>query len=179
MPDQAFDYQPVLQGVSLRLESLTRLHFEAMLLAASDPLIWAGHPSADRYKPEVFEPYLETLLATGKALAVIDVRQGTVIGGSSYYTPPDQLDGIAIGFTFLVRAHWGGASNRELKGLMLEHAFKRHDRVFFHIAPTNIRSQKATLKLGAEHLYDAQLNLSGASRLWKCYALTRARWAHR
>jgi hypothetical protein len=46
---------------------------------------------------------------------VIGVRQGTVIGGSSYYTPPDQLDGIAIGFTFLVRAHWGGASNRELK----------------------------------------------------------------
>jgi hypothetical protein len=59
---------PYCKGVSLRLESLTRLHFEAMLLAASDPLIWAGHPSADRYKPEVFEPYLETLLATERRL---------------------------------------------------------------------------------------------------------------
>lgn len=99
-----------------------------------------------------------------------------MIGGSSYYTPPDHCDSIAIGFTFLVREHWGGRSNRELKCLMVEHAFKRYDRVFFHIAPTNIRSQKATMKLGAEHLYDAELNLSNAAKLWKCYALTRCQW---
>ncbi len=59
---------------------------------------------------------------------------------------------------------------------MLEHALKRYDTVFFHIAPTNIRSQKATMKLGARYLHDAQLNLSNAPRLWTCYALARASW---
>ncbi|MFJ4348726.1 GNAT family N-acetyltransferase [Pseudomonas sp. NPDC089401] len=176
MSNKDFNCQPVLSGNTLRLEPLAQSHFEAMLEAAGDPKIWEGHPSRDRFERAVFEPYFASLLATGKALAVIDVQQGRVIGGSSYYTPPDQPDSIAIGFTFLVRAHWGGDSNRELKRLMVEHAFKRYDRVFFHIAPTNIRSQKATMKLGAEHLYDAELNLSNAAKLWKCYALTRAKW---
>ncbi|WP_031320413.1 GNAT family N-acetyltransferase [Pseudomonas piscis] len=178
MPIKDFNYQPYLSGRSLRLEPLTKCHFDEMLDAASDPKIWEGHPSTDRFKREVFEPYFASLLATEKALAVIDVQQEKVIGSSSYYTPPDQCDSIAIGFTFLVREHWGGGSNRELKHLMVEHAFKLYDRVFLHIAPTNIRSQKATMKLGAEHLYDAELNLSSAPKLWKCYALTRAQWQH-
>ncbi len=57
MPQKDVDCQPVLSGPSLRLEPLTEHHFEAMLVAASDPEIWGGHPSSDRYKREVFEPY--------------------------------------------------------------------------------------------------------------------------
>jgi N-acetyltransferase len=171
-----FDRQPALCGSTLRLRPLADSDLEGMYQAASDPDIWAGHPAKDRHERQVFEPYFASLLATKTALAVIDIESGKIVGGSSYYTPPDLPDGIAIGFTFLVRAKWGGAANRELKGLMLEHAFKTYDTVYFHIATSNIRSQTATLKLGAEHLYDAELNLSIAPRLWKCYGLTRAQW---
>lgn len=59
---------------------------------------------------------------------------------------------------------------------MVEHAFNAYPIVYFHIAPTNLRSQAATLKLGATHLYDAMLNLSTAPREWKCYGLTKAQW---
>lgn len=171
MPAEMFDYQPVLSGVTLKLEPLSENHFEGMCQAAGDPGIWAGHPASDRYKRAVFERYFASLLNTEKALAVLDVDSGEVIGGSSFYTPPDRLDAIAIGFTFLVRAKWGGATNFELKSLMIEHASKAYDVVYFHIAPSNIRSQKATLKLGAEFLCDQMLDLSTGLQLWKCYAL--------
>jgi len=172
-----FDCQPVLCGSTLRLRPLAESDFEGMFLAASDPCIWAGHPASDRYERQVFEAYFASRLATGKALAVIDIDSGQIVGTSSYYSPPDLPESIAIGYTFLVRAKWGGDTNRELKRLMVEHAFKTYDTVYFHIAPSNIRSQKAAMKIGAVHLYDAELKVSTAPALCKCYGLTRAQWA--
>ncbi|MGE8150206.1 GNAT family N-acetyltransferase [Pseudomonas vancouverensis] len=176
MPAIPFDCQPTLTGPTLRLAPLAAADFEGLYRAASDPAIWAQHPATDRYKRDVFEGYFASLLATKTALVVIDIDTGTIVGTSSYYTAPDIPDSLCIGFTFLVREKWGGASNHELKSLMLEHAFKACDRVYLHIAPTNLRSQHATLKLGAVHLYDAELDLSSGPRLCKCYGLDKAKW---
>lgn len=179
MPVCEFDCQPVLQGRTLKLRALTASDFEALFSAASDPLIWAGHPARDRYERQVFERYFAARLASGKALVVIDIESGQIVGMSSYYTPPDQPESIAIGYTFLVRAKWGGDANRELKALMLEHVFEVYGTVYFHIGPANIRSQKAALKIGAVHLYDTELNLSSAPALCKCYGLTKEQWIER
>lgn len=176
MPVREFDCQPALYGSTLKLRALAASDFEALFLAASDPLIWAGHPASDRYERQVFAAYFAARLASAKALAVIDIESGQIVGMSSYYTPPDQPESIAIGYTFLARAKWGGEANRELKSLMLEHAFTVYDIVYFHVGPANIRSQKALLKIGAVHLYDAELNLSGAPALCKCYGLSEAQW---
>lgn len=176
MPATVFDCQPTLSGPTLRLEPLAGNDSEGLFQAASDPLIWAGHPATDRYKREVFESYFAALLATNTALKVIDIASGVIVGTSSYYTAPDKPSGIAIGYTFLVRDKWGGSTNQELKRLMIEHAFKAFDSVYFHIAPTNTRSQKATLKLGAVHLYDADLTLANVTKPCRCYGLTRTHW---
>jgi len=50
---------------------------------------------------------------------------------------------------FLARSCWGGPVNRELKNLMLEHAFRFVERVVFLVGPANHRSQRALEKLGA------------------------------
>jgi RimJ/RimL family protein N-acetyltransferase len=176
MPVRQFDCQPPLYGSTLKLRALSGSDFEAMFLAASDPLIWAGHPASNRYERQVFEAYFSARLASAKALAVIDNESGQIVGMSSYYTPPDHPESIAIGYTFLVRTKWGGEANRELKTLMLEHAFTVYDIVYFHVGPANIRSQKALLKIGAVHVSDAELNLSGAPALCKCYGLSKAQW---
>lgn len=173
MIEQVFDFQPTLYGHQLEIEPLHADHFAALYKAASDPEVWAGHPATDRYKPEQFTPYFAGLLASGKALIFKDVNSKELVGTSSFYVPPDQPDGIAIGFTFLVKERWGGATNRQIKHLMLEHAFQKFRTVFFHIAPTNIRSQKATMKLGADYLYDAELKLSDKPALWKCYGIEK------
>jgi len=149
---------------------------EDLYLAASTPEIWKGHPSKDRYQREVFAPYAESLLRRGTTLVVIETRTDQIIGCSSYYVSPDQPNSIAIGFTFLQATYWGGATNFELKRLMLDHAFQSFDEVWFHIAPSNLRSQRATAKLGAEYVGDAVLDLSGVATEWMCYRLREETW---
>lgn len=171
-----FNDQPELEGNTLRLRGLREEDREALFLAASDAETWAGHPAKDRYQRAVFDPYFDMLLAAGGTLIVIDKPSGQVIGCSRYYVGPDAPDDIGIGFTFLNHRHWGGAVNLRMKQLMLDHAFAHFDRVWFHIAPDNIRSQKATAKIGAVFTSDEKLDLSGSSLLWKCYRLDRAAW---
>ncbi|WP_082505568.1 GNAT family N-acetyltransferase [Aureimonas sp. Leaf324] len=176
MSAAAFDPGATLKGTRLTVRKLAPGDLDGLHAAASDPGIWAGHPAKDRWKREVFEPFFTTLIALGGAVAVEDREAGRIVGGSRFYVPPDQPGSIAIGFTFLDRSHWGGPANFELKTLMLTHAFRHFDEVWFHIAPSNIRSQKATAKLGAVHAYDARLDLSGQPTDWQCHRLAKADW---
>ncbi len=171
-----FDAQPTLNGDSLTLRPLAAGDYDGLFNAASAPETWAGHPARDRYKPEVFSPYFDMLLASRATLVVIDTANGEIIGCSRYYTAPDMPGTISIGFTFLDYRCWGGTVNGALKALMLAHAFADFDAVWFHIDPTNIRSQKATMKLGAVHAYDAALTLGSTPAPWQIYRLDRAVW---
>lgn len=172
----AFDAQPVLRSNKLDLRPLEEDDFEGLHAAASNPETWAGHPAKDRYQPDVFRPYFDFLLEAGGTLVIIDRAGDRIIGCSRYYTAPDMPSSISIGFTFLDHRYWGGAWNFDLKCLMLGHAFEGFDEVWFHIDPTNIRSQTATKRLGAVHGYDTGLDLSGVEAPWKCYRLTRDAW---
>ncbi len=171
-----FDAQPILKGATLTLRPLAPDDYDGLYRAASNPETWAGHPAHDRHKPEVFCPYFDMLLASRATLVVIDIASGDIIGCSRYYTAPDRPGTISIGFTFLDQRYWGGTVNRAMKALMLAHAFAQFDAVWFHIDPTNIRSQKATMKLGARHAYDAELALGSAPAPWKIYRLDREDW---
>ncbi|KOF20835.1 hypothetical protein AC244_05235 [Ensifer adhaerens] len=171
-----FDPQPALSGEAILLRPLRPYDLEGLYSAASHPDVWAGHPATDRYKREKFEPYFSLLLESGATLVAVDRQTDEIIGCSRYYVAPDMPDSISIGFTFLNNAYWGGGTNFELKRLMLGHAFHAYPDVWFHIAPTNIRSQKATAKLGATHVYDATLDLSGMPSPWMCFRLRQEDW---
>ena len=169
----------MLFSSTLELRPLKLDDLEGLYLVASAPEVWEGHPAKDRHRREVFEPYARSSLDSGTSLVVIDPKTDKIIGCSRYYVSPDQPDSISIGFTFLHHSYWGGATNFELKRLMLGHAFQYFAEVWFHIAPSNVRSQKATAKLGAEHVGDAVLDLSGGATLWMCFRLTRDTWENR
>jgi len=171
-----FNAQPELSSERLTLRPLKPEDLEGLFAAAGHPEVWAGHPAKDRYKRDVFEKYFDFLLSTESTLVVIDQASGKIIGCSRYYTAPDQPDSISIGFTFVNHAYWGGGVNFEMKRLMLEHAFQTYEEVWFHIALDNIRSQKATSKLGAEHAYTTTLNLSGSPAPALCFRLTKSAW---
>jgi hypothetical protein len=114
-----FDLQPTLVGETISLRPLITDDFEALYAAASDPLIWEQHPEPLRFQRQVFEGFFADALASGGALLVTDKTSGEVIGTSRYYEwNPNQRE-VAIGYTFLVRSHWGGPTNREMKQLML------------------------------------------------------------
>lgn len=170
----SFDDQPVLTDGAVALRPLAASDFDALAEAAADPGIWAGHPEPARGARENFRAYFDFLIQAGGTLIITEAATGRVIGCSRYYEPPDRPGGVGIGFTFLTRDHWGGATNRAVKALMLAHAWAEVDEVWFHIAPANYRSQTATLRLGARHVGDAALKLGPTVADWKCYTLTRA-----
>lgn len=143
------DLQPTLVGVNLLLRPLTENDWDAMYAVASDPLLWEVHPASDRYKEPVFREYFAGAMASCGALAVIDRATGGIIGGSRYGNFVAERNEIEIGWSFLARAYWGGAYNREMKSLMLSHAFRYFDSIRFNIGATNLRSRRAIEKIGA------------------------------
>lgn len=145
----SFDTQPELKGTLLRLRPLRAGDFDALSAAASDPLIWEQHPQRDRWKPDVFRAYFADQLASGGALIVHDAKTGETIGLSRYHGYDPGRSEVEIGWTFLVRRCWGGVYNRELKDLMLAHAFRFVDNVVFLVAPENVRSRRGVEKIGA------------------------------
>jgi RimJ/RimL family protein N-acetyltransferase len=143
-----FDFQPTLKGELLELRPLRAEDFYDLYAAASDPLIWEQHPVRDRYKEEVFRGFFREALESGAALIAIDSKDGQVIGSSRFHGYDEETSEIEIGWTFLARSHWGSTYNREMKRLMLRHAFKFVKSVTFLIGPQNARSQRAIEKIG-------------------------------
>jgi RimJ/RimL family protein N-acetyltransferase len=79
---------------------------------------------------------------------VIDSKEGKVIGSSRFHGYDEEKSVIEIGWTFLARSYWGGRYNREMKRLMLQHAYRFVESVLFLVGPQNLRSQKAVEKIG-------------------------------
>lgn len=155
------ELQPTLTGETVSLTPLQPEHFEALFLAASDPLIWDQHPYRNRYQRDVFQDFFDAAIASHSALLVTDLATGAVIGTSRYYAWDPETSEIGIGFTFLARSHWGGPTNREMKRLMLAHIFQWAEKVWFHIGAENFRSRKAVEKLGAAYSHTAEFPASG------------------
>ena len=174
-----FPDRPTLTGPTLHLRPLQRGDIPALTSAASDPAIWAGHPAKDRHKAGVFAAYVEMLLTSGGTLVVTDRATGAIIGCSRYYPTPEAAGTYGIGYTFLTRAFWGGITNREMKTLMLDHAFEHMDQVWLHVDPVNIRSQKATLRIGARFVEEAERVIGGKTGIWRCYVVARNAWRAR
>jgi RimJ/RimL family protein N-acetyltransferase len=145
----AFDLQPTLEGSTLLVRPLTADDLEPLYAAASDPEIWTLHPEPTRWQRDVFtNGFFAGALASGSAFSVVHRDTGAIIGSSRYYEYDASARTIFVGYTFLTRAYWGGATNGELKRLMLDHAFRYVDGVQFHIGPANWRSRRAVEKIG-------------------------------
>ena len=157
----AFDLQPTLVGETISLRPLRAHDFEALYAVAADPLIWEQHPEPRRYQRPVFEDFFASGLASGGALVVTDGRSGDIVGSSRYYDWNPAERAVAIGYTFLARSHWGGVTNREMKQLMLDHACRWADVVWFHVGKTNWRSRRAMEKIGARVSHEAGRKSNG------------------
>jgi RimJ/RimL family protein N-acetyltransferase len=155
-----FDLQPTLEGELVRLRPLREDDWEPLFAAASDPLLWEQHPQPTRYQEKVFREYFQGAMECGGAFVVIDRKTEQIIGSSRFIGYDEERSEIEIGFTFLARAYWGGVYNREMKDLLLRHAFKFVRHVVFLVGPENLRSQKAMEKIGGVRV-EPRLNAAG------------------
>lgn len=159
-----FDLQPTLKGELLTLRPLRPEDFHDLYAVAADPLIWEQHPHRDRHREEVFRQFFHEALESGGALIAIDSDDDQVIGSSRFHAYDPEKSEIEIGWTFLARSRWGGLYNREMKQLMLRHAFRFVKNVVFLVGPQNLRSQRALEKIGAVRA-GSRLDASGLDSL--------------
>lgn len=150
-----FNLQPTLKNDLLELRPLQPEDFDALYTVAKDPLIWALHPAKNRHEKPQFEVFFTDAL-TSKALVVIDANDGKVIGSTRFHLSDVDKNvdknAVEIGWSFLARSHWGGAYNRQMKQLMLQHAFKFVKRVVLLVGIDNIRSKRAVEKIGGVYV---------------------------
>jgi len=85
---------------------------------------------------------------------------------------------VEVGWTFLVRRHWGGTTNHAMKALMVGHALEQVERVIFVIGETNLRSRTAITRIGAlrtDRRMAVQLSTGRTQHL--CFTLDRPAFA--
>ena len=145
---KTLDLQPRLVGDLLELRPLSAEDWGELFGVASDPMIWEQHPCYDRYQEDVFREFFQEALECKGALVAVDRKDQKIIGSSRYCWHDPEWRELEIGWTFLARSHWGGLYNREMKRLMLGHAFTCVDKVIFLVGATNLRSRKALEKIG-------------------------------
>ena len=148
----SFELQPVLRSQRLWLRPLREEDWQQLYAVAADPLIWEQHPAPNRYQEEVFRGFFREAMESGGAFVVLDGKDDRVIGSSRYLGYDPERSEIEIGFTFLAREYWGGVYNREMKDLMLQHAFRFVRHVVFLVGLENWRSQKAMEKIGGRRV---------------------------
>lgn len=172
-----FDLQPFLENEYVKVRPLKADDFETLYKVASDPLIWEQHPNPNRYQRSVFQNFFKGALESGGALIVSDAQSAEPIGSSRFYKLNAKPNSIAIGYTFISRSHWGGVYNTSLKTLMIDHAFKFVDDVYFHIGAENVRSQKAIERVGAMKEGEEDIAYYGEKpQLNFIYKISKSNW---
>lgn len=180
MSPAELDRQPVLEGERFALRPLRADDWDALYAVASDPAVWEQHPMTDRWREEVFRDFFEDALAKGGALAIIDTRDGTIIGSSRFQAlksaedDEEEQSSVEIGWTFLAPRYWGKGANREVKRLMLAHALESVERVDFRVGEANWRSRTALENIGARQTRRTELSrYQGKRVLHLVYAISR------
>lgn len=175
--EKIISWQPAaLENELVQLKPLQKEDFEGLYSVASDPLIWAQHPSSNRYQREVFLEYFKEAMAAGTSFLIADRSSQNIIGCTRYYEYEPEERSIAIGYTFLDRAFWGGRYNRAVKMLMLDYAFRFVEKVYFHIGASNIRSQTATSRIGAKKLRALDFDRTGRPIPYFEYVIEKEDW---
>jgi RimJ/RimL family protein N-acetyltransferase len=142
------DFQPTLVGPTITIRPIVADDWTELFAAGSDPEIWQVHPVRDRHTEPGFRKFFDGALESKMGFVFVDRATGRLIGSSRYFGYEGERSEIEIGWTFIVRSHWGGRANREVKRLMLDHAFTFVDTVVFWVGEKNRRSQGAMTKIG-------------------------------
>ena len=177
----------VLENRRFRIEPLKIEHKDSLVVAANDKKIWEQHPDKDRWKPEVFSEYFDTILALGGGFAIIDkFAHGLgLIGMTRFYAHadynpeedinPKNHQDWAIGFTFIQRKYWGNGVNEIIKHMMLDYAFKTVESIWIDADPQNTRSLKAIKNLGCEAVYEDEFDYFGTGKpqFFVCHLMSK------
>jgi N-acetyltransferase len=146
----------ILTGKSVRLEPLSYSHAAGLLEASCYDEIWTY---LDEPTPQTL-PEIEEMIRTALAekqrhvrlpFAIIDLRDGRVVGSISFIDIRSHDRGVEIGWAWLAPRVWGDGFNAEAMLLLMQYAFETVGviRVAIKADVRNVRSIRSMERIGA------------------------------
>jgi len=127
-----------------------------------------------------FDTWFERALAAETEVPFAVVVGGREVGSTRYLNIEPDHRRVEIGWTWLLRSHWGTGANVETKLLLLERAFERWGamRVEFKTDARNLQTRGSLLALGArfEGIARKHMLLPGGVRDSAWYAIVDDEW---
>ena len=149
------DFKVEFLNGPISLVQTEKSHFDELYLVANNPIIWEQHPENDRWKKEKFRAFFNDAIENELGcFSIFDKNYNRFFGSTRFYSYDKNDNAVRIGYTFIAPEYWGTSSNNQIKKMMLDYVFKYLDRVYFDIGECNLRSRKATEKLGAKLFLD-------------------------
>jgi RimJ/RimL family protein N-acetyltransferase len=135
-----------LEGSIVVLEPLGPEHVDGIRAAAADERVWTWMLTTD---PEVWLGYT---LGSDAMQPFAVLRDGEVVGSTSYMSLVPEHKRLEIGNTWMNPSMWNTGANVEAKYLLLRHAFEvvGCHRVEFKTDAKNERARRALAALPAE-----------------------------
>ncbi len=176
----------VLENERVRLSPLTLENYRELLAVASEPGLVRYSPSVID-SAEDLEAYVKKALNDQKVnraqpFVIFDKKTSSFAGCTRYMHIDWTNRVLHIGSTWIGRGFQGTGLNKEMKHLLINHAFHsmNFEKVEFRIDERNTRSRKAVEKLGAklEGVLRENVYLSdGFKRNTCCYGILRKEWS--
>ncbi|MGR3435033.1 MAG: GNAT family N-acetyltransferase, partial [Shimia sp.] len=177
-------FAPVtLTGATVTLRPLDASHAEALRECVSEGDLWriweTTIPASDAVETEIARRL--SLQTAGSMVPFSIFVSDTLVGQTTYMNIDRTVPRVEIGSTFLrPSAHRTGV-NREMKRMMLAHAFETEgaEVVEFRTHRLNMRSRRAIEGLGAQFdgiLRSHQRLRDGTLRDTAVYSITAAEW---
>jgi RimJ/RimL family protein N-acetyltransferase len=149
------EFEPLLEGETVRLEPLREQHLESLCMAGLNPPVTALWPRPVTTR-EQMAAYLRDAVAARAEHKVIPfvtvLRADGIMVGSTRFMSIDAANRrMEIGSTWIGLAWQRTRVNTEAKYLMLRHAFEELDclRIEFKTDSLNTRSRAALRRIGA------------------------------
>jgi RimJ/RimL family protein N-acetyltransferase len=185
MQNNWITHPTILKGEQIELHPLEKEHFDALFSAAADEELWRLIPT-DCSRRETFDQaYNIALTERDKGnqypFVIHHKESKELIGSTRLFEifPADKK--LEIGWTWLIKKHWGTSINLECKLLLLTHCFEvlKTRRVQLKTDVNNLRSRKAIEKTGAEFegiLRKDKIKANGVSRSAAYYSIIDDEW---
>jgi RimJ/RimL family protein N-acetyltransferase len=175
----------VLEGVHVRLESLSRTHNPGLCAVGLNDELWRWIPAPVRTAADM-AAYVELALkeqADGMSLpfAQIERATGLVIGSTRYMNIDKTHRRLEIGCTWIGREWQRSTVNTEAKYLLLRHAFETLGciRVELKTDSLNEKSRAAILRIGAKEegiFRNHMITSSGRIRHTVYFSIVDSEW---
>lgn len=182
-----------LHGSIVYLKELALEHIPVLKKLAKDERLWEFTKTLiidDTYDQQ-FKKYIDAALlpesdpsfsaGAQKTFLIFNVADDSIIGMTRFYGIDEKQKRLDIGYTWYTPAVWGRLHNKECKLLLLQYVFEVLDfnRVGFHVAHQNIRSQKAVEKIGGVKegvLRNHSLRNDGSIRHTVLFSIIKEEW---